>query len=34
MKVIFLGVGDASSGINLPEANHVFFMHPIFEKNP
>jgi len=30
LKVLLMSIEQAASGINVPEANHVFFAHPIF----
>ena len=30
IRVIFMSIEQAASGVNLQEANHVFFAHPIF----
>jgi len=30
IKILLMSIEQAASGINVPEANHVFFAHPIF----
>lgn len=33
IKVLLMSIEQSASGINVPEANHVFFVHPIFGMN-
>ena len=32
VRVLIMSIEQAASGINVTEANHVFFIHPIFGK--
>lgn len=34
IKVLLMSIEQAASGINVTEANHVFFAHPIFGYAP
>jgi len=34
IKILIMSIEQAASGINITEANHVFFIHPIFGMLP